>query len=185
MHYFQVRLTTHILERLWLSNSSSTSKRSFNHIRHSMHFFFSNLLYYLQVDVVDSQFAQFLAAVMDATEFQTVQRAHRSFLADVSRLSLIDNMMVQECIERILQVCLRFVALSRLLQQQEADIYSYSSSSNRRPPLIIPPEELTAIHSEFLTQLSHLFQVMRTVENRGFLFRLDFNGFISNLVAGK
>ena len=31
------------------------------------------------------------------------------------------------------------------------------------------------------SQVSYLFQLMRKVENRGFIFRLDFNGFISEV----
>ena len=48
-------------------------------------------------------------------------------------------------------------------------------------PLVIPPEEIEGIKREFYTQLSYLFQIMRKVENRGLLFRLDFNEYLSTL----
>jgi hypothetical protein len=41
----------HALERLWIARSRLASDRSFCQSRHSMHFFVSNLLYYLQVRV--------------------------------------------------------------------------------------------------------------------------------------
>jgi hypothetical protein len=45
----QVRVVAHALERLWMARSSLASDRAFCQLRHSMHFFVSNLLYYLQV----------------------------------------------------------------------------------------------------------------------------------------
>ena len=140
------------------------------------------------------------------------------------RLSSIDNVVVQEGIERVLQVCVRFIAVCRLFQQQENEnenesksINDYNSSSNynddvydsnrnlnsdeeifmkynnvtRNPmklerkkrvlPIFIPPEEIEGIRKDFFTQISYLFQVMRKVENRGLMFRLDFNGYLSTL----
>jgi hypothetical protein len=41
----------HALERLWIARSRLASDRSFCQSRHSMHFFVSNLLYYLQVRI--------------------------------------------------------------------------------------------------------------------------------------
>jgi len=147
------------------------------------------------------------------------------------------------------QVCLRFVAICRLLHDQEdrdstvgwsAHVTSGPGARAQPPlarspaspatapegawdrrsvvPVIIPPEEvrrcvastegatapLTAsssphplsrphattqlwthqvqgLRKEFFTQISYLFQIMRKVENRGFMFRLDFNGYLSTL----
>ena len=196
----------HTLERLWKSRSRLSSNRHFCQIRHSMHFFISNLLYYMQVDVVDSEFAVLQREVDAATDFQVVLRAHRNFLATVLRVSLVDNLTVQEGIERVLQACLRFVAVCRLLQQQEgvdetpsspfdstqlAPVLSADSPGAkirarvRSLPVIVPPEELEAIQKEFFSQVAYLFQVMRKIENRGFMFRLDFNGFLSGQVQGQ
>jgi hypothetical protein len=122
----------------------------------------------------------------------TVLKAHRNFLSTIIRLSCVDNVTVQEGIERILQVCLRFIAVCRVLQQQEEDDLTYGfssgtkSSSNdcdkgRVMPIVIPTEEIEGIRKEFITQISYLFQVMRRVENREFMFRLDFNGYLSTL----
>ena len=48
-------------------------------------------------------------------------------------------------------------------------------------PIVIPPEEIVGIRKDFFTQISYLFQIMRKVENRGLIFRLDFNGYLSSL----
>jgi hypothetical protein len=151
----------------------------------------------LQVDVLDSEFCALQQEVGGSTEFQAVLRAHRNFVASIVRLSYIDNLTVQEGIERILQVCLRFVAVSRLLHQQEDDdvnigwsarvVQSTSTGglekiSAKDLPVVVPPEEMEAIRKEFFTQISYLFQIMRKIESIGFMFRLDFNGYLSSLV---
>ena len=195
-----------------------------------MHFFASNLLYYLQVDVVDSEFDALQKVIAAAADFQGVLRAHRNFLATVLRVSMVDQLTVQEGVERVLQVCLRFIAVCRLLQQQEGvvdgdgdgngvaggggDVYGHADfqglgllSSYRTHtspsktnyfaspglsklqekaallPVVMPPEELEAVKKEFFSQISFLFQVMRKVENRGFIFRLDFNNFLSEMAT--
>ena len=56
-----------------------------------MHFFISNLLYYLQVDVVDSEYARLTKDIAEARDFQEVLRAHRNFLSTLLRASLVDN----------------------------------------------------------------------------------------------
>ena len=46
------------------------------------------------------------------------------------RLSSIDNVVVQEGIERVLQVCVRFIAVCRLFQQQENDNENENENEN-------------------------------------------------------
>jgi Gamma tubulin complex component C-terminal len=153
------------------------------------------LIVVVQVDVVDSEFCILLEETSNACDFQTVLRAHRSFIATVMRLSSVDNLLVQEGIERVLQVCLRFIAVCRLLHQQEGEasapntprglrhmgIPRTDDKDKRAAPVVIPSEEIEGVRREFFTQISYLFQIMRKVENRGLMFRLDFNGYLSAL----
>ena len=88
----KIRLMAHSLEKLWKTRSRLSSDRGFCQLRHSMHFFISNLLYYLQVDVVDSEYAQLMSDLDEADEFQHVLRAHRNFLATVLKAALVDNL---------------------------------------------------------------------------------------------
>lgn len=161
-----------------------------------MHFFVSNLLYYLQVDVVDSEYSVLQRDISAAADFQSVLRAHKTFTSNMLRLSLIDNASVQEGIERILQICLRFIAVCRMQHQSEyldepespasASARSTPASHSNRarsmqlPPIYVPPEEMGHIRKDFFAQVALLFQLMRKVESRGFIFRLDFNSFLSN-----
>lgn len=123
----------------------------------------------------------------EACDFQTVLRAHRNFVAAIVRLSMIDNLIVQEGIERVLQITLRFIAVFKLINSSEdtferrQSTESGTSSTMKTDQIIVPTEEIDDISREFFTQVSYLYQVMRKVENRGFIFRLDFNGYLSNL----
>jgi hypothetical protein len=197
----KIRLIAHSLEKLWKTRSRLASDRGFCQLRHSMHFFISNLLYYLQVDVVDSEYAQLLREVDSASEFQQVLRAHRNFLASVLKASLVDNMTVQDAIDRVIQACLRFVAVCRLMQQQEGvdsadgpeeDDYAMfrramspsKVSSSKALPVVVPAEEVESVRKDFFSQIVYLFTIMSKVENRGFMFRLDFNEYFSGLARG-
>jgi hypothetical protein len=71
------------------------------------------------VDVVDSEYGTLRHEIAEATDFQAVLRAHKAFTANLLRLSLIDNLAVQEGIDRILHICLRFIAICRIMHRSE------------------------------------------------------------------
>lgn len=164
-----------------------------------MHYFVSNLLYYLQIDVVDSEFCQLMDdGIRSAQEFQQVYKLHKRFLGTVCRLSFVDNTIVKESIEKILTSCVRFIALCRLKLRQESDMLSYQSRVTSRSklqggiksvssndtalpslPLIIPAQELKSIKSDFMSQIGYLFKAVSSLDDQKFLYRLDFNGYFS------
>lgn len=157
---------------------------------------------------MDSEYSILQRDIAAASDFQSVLRAHKTFTSNMLRLSLIDNTSVQEGIERILQICLRFIAVCRIQHQvedqqqqsreEEDASRSFRSTSShfsgvssaqdatgshallQSLPIYIPPEELGFIRKDFFAQVTLLFQLMRKVESRGFIFRLDFNSFLSN-----
>lgn len=137
---------------------------------------------------MDSEYSTLQREIAAAADFQSVLRAHKTFTSNMLRLSLIDHTSVQEGIERILQICLRFIAVCRILHQAEfldEDVVMHGAGSSdalppNAPPIYVPPEEFIHIRKDFFAQVSMLFQLMRKVESRGFIFRLDFNGYLSN-----
>ncbi len=86
---------------------------------------------------------------------------------------MIDHVAIQDGIEGILHLCLRFLAICRLLLQEDGKDESV---------VVIPPQEFDTLHEEFSTQVAYLVQLMRRVDgiNQGFLLRLDFNSYLSN-----
>jgi hypothetical protein len=188
-----------------------------------MHFFITNLLYYLQVDVIDSEYNILLIEIYNTiNDFQYILKIQKQFLSNVIRLSYINNISIQENFDRILQICLRFIAICRILHNIENNnndnnnnnddnnsdyngkgglnvdndfhrnnninnINNINNNNNRNSrrvaktlPIYIPPEEFIFIKKDFFQQISLLLHIMKKVDSRGFLFRLDFNGFLSS-----
>eukprot|EP00981_Chlorochromonas_danica_P010507 scaffold3243_cov173-Ochromonas_danica.AAC.40 len=201
----KVRSVAYGLEHLWMhgnkmqtdrspspfssaSISDPATDRKLCHIRHAMHFFVSNLLYYLQVDVMDSEFTRLLDDLKTCRDFQSALTNHRHFLANIVRLTWLDQLALQENIDRILHLCWRFVASYQLLVQScgfgstSADDVS---SGKYNPPVIVPSQEFDNIIRDFFQQVQYLVHMMRSTETRGFLFRLDFNGYLSQFSITK
>ena len=183
----KVRLVVHALERLWkLHDGSGLSfNRSFCWIRYSMHFFVSNLFFFYQVDIIDSEYNSLMNALKDPDiEFSTVVRTCRNFLSGVVKSSMIDNSVVCDAIDSILHLCIRFLSICKLLLTEEVIDTSVTAQQSGSPHItVIPPEEFDSLHSEFTTQVAYLIHMIKKVESghQGFLFRLDFNGFMANL----
>jgi hypothetical protein len=138
------------------------------------------------VDVVDSEFSVLITEIKNTNDLQAIMRAHRSFVSNILRLAMVDNSAVQECIDRILSICLRFVSLCWYLEQQTTNknndnnkLKRNNNNDNEEKDLL--KEELDLIYKDFISNTSYLFQIMRKVENRGFMFRLDFNSYLSTL----
>eukprot|EP01042_Synura_sphagnicola_P001040 gene1040-1173_t len=173
----ELRLTMHILERLQLRAPSSRAKvesslhnrlqRTFTHLRHSMLFFVSNLLVYFQTDVIASEYNELLEGVREARDLQLVMRLHRNFIASIVKLTMVENTVTQDGLERVLQIIYRFVALC----------WAVTSAENVPRDLLY--DELTYVQADYATQISFLFQIIRWIENRGLLTRLDFNNHFS------
>lgn len=60
-------------------------------LRNKMLFLIDNLQYYLQVDVIESQFCTLISAVQNSKDFEFIQRAHNIFQANVMCLSFLLN----------------------------------------------------------------------------------------------
>jgi hypothetical protein len=144
----------------------------------------------------------------ESNNFKDVLNLHKTYIATLLRLSMVDNLIVQEALDRVVHVCLRFLALCTVQEQLNAD---HNISSPPRGPrktslktsnksksfevrgvsketaspadkrVSVPIEEIEDIRRDFNRQSINLYQIMKKVENRGFIFRIDFNGYVSNL----
>ena len=112
--------------------------------------------------MVDAEFSRFIQIIETASDFQSIMKAHRDFISSIVRLSMVDNLVVQENFERIFQLCLRFVAVVRILHEQLSPERRETTDVNpklRQRPVIIPQEELDAIQKDFTLNISQIFQV--------------------------
>lgn len=173
--------------------------------------------------MIDAEYERLIDEMKLANNFKDVLNLHKAFISSIVRLSMVDNTIVQDALDKVIHTCLRFVGISELqqkLSKQNAEtnantnIHRKISSSVKGKKLLkqgskdqedskvideqrkklypstsippttpsnIPMEEIEDVRREFYAQSLHLFQIMKKVENRGLIFRMDFNNFMSDM----
>lgn len=167
-YLMKIRLIASLMEKLLIDHPGFVLDRVFCHLKHSMHFFINNLLYYLQVDVIDAQFSELEESLLSGTNFQSFLRNQRKFLANAMKMSMLNNPALLQSINKVLHCCVRFIAVCRLVEQLDT-----------KRSLFVPSEEYDDIRACFFAEVKALLMILQNVDNGGFLFRLDFNGYFS------
>ncbi|XP_012910943.1 gamma-tubulin complex component 4 isoform X4 [Mustela putorius furo] len=80
-------------------------------LRNHMAFLVDNLQYYLQVDVLESQFSQLLHQINSTRDFESIRLAHDHFLSNLLAQSFILLKPVFHCLNEILDLCHGFCSL--------------------------------------------------------------------------
>lgn len=85
----QIRQIQYDLHLVWHMHREKkiTGNSVLSQLRNKMLFLIDNLQYYLQVDVLESQFCALIAAVQNSKDFECIQRAHSVFQANIMSLS--------------------------------------------------------------------------------------------------
>ncbi|VDP90746.1 unnamed protein product [Echinostoma caproni] len=175
------------LETMPVCSQSITDRRLL--VRNHMAFIVENIQYYLQVDVIDSQFCNLLDRIQSDREADLVQVAHEAYLVSLQAQSLLFQPTARPCIIRLLSVCQQFVHVTsqsphsvsdleeRLIndfQQLSASLFHYLEIS-RATGIPAPGVGLDAASSA-----CRFDQVTRLSADLGqLLLRLDFNHFYS------
>ena len=158
------------------------------------------------MDVIDAEYNQLITHIQASQDFQHVHQLHRNYLSTLSKHTYVDNNSTSECIDKILTICIRFIALCRLKFKQEEDVYTYKQRRNPAkpsprygihtdslrkdkggdhtsqiaPPLIVPIEELKAIMTDYRVQVECMYKAMSSDPDSGrLLLGLDYNGYYS------
>lgn len=136
-------------------------------LRNHMAFLIDNLQYYLQVDVLESQFSQLLQQINSTRDFESIRLAHDHFLSNLLAQSFILLKPVFHCLNEILELCLSFCSLVS---------QSVSTLDERGGA------QLDILVKGFRRQSSLLFKILSSVRNHQInsdlaqlLLRLDYN----------
>ncbi|XP_072480962.1 gamma-tubulin complex component 4-like isoform X5 [Notamacropus eugenii] len=136
-------------------------------LRNHMAFLVDNLQYYLQVDVLESQFSQLLHQINSTRDFESIQLAHDHFLSNLLAQSFILLKPVFHCLNEILDLCHSFCSLV---------------SQNLGPLDERGAAQLSILVKGFSRQSSLLFKILSSVRNHQInsdlaqlLLRLDYN----------
>ncbi|PVD20069.1 hypothetical protein C0Q70_20563 [Pomacea canaliculata] len=171
-----VRRTQQDLQSLWSLQMCSKKMKDGAHpadtkmvwqLRHHMSFLVDNLQYYLQVDVIESQYGLLLDKINSTRDFEAVKLAHEHFLAALLAQSFVHMKSVSHCLYEILDLC---SSVCRLL--------AVSTS----PSVATEHAQLTTITKSFQRQSNILFRILSSVSSHNasphltqLLLRLDFN----------
>ncbi|XP_012692054.1 gamma-tubulin complex component 4 [Clupea harengus] len=136
-------------------------------LRNHMAFLVDNLQYYLQVDVLESQFAHLLQQINSTRDFESIRLAHDHFLSNLLAQSFILLKPVFHCLNEILELCHNFCSLV---------------SQNAGPLDERGAAQLDILVKGFSRQSFLLFKILSTVRNHQInsdlaqlLLRLDYN----------
>lgn len=168
-YLFRLRRLQMALDSAWRAAADSPAW----HLRHHMAYLINNLQYYLQIDVIDAQHAELMAAVATATDFTELQRAHERFLGALVSQSFLDVVAIGAQIEKLLALC---SALCGVVDRAATQNVMCDTSA---------VETLT---EQFDRSSSQLFMILhgsklsgssRAPSLRQLLLRLNFNGFVA------
>ncbi|XP_066510957.1 gamma-tubulin complex component 4 isoform X2 [Hoplias malabaricus] len=136
-------------------------------LRNHMAFLVDNLQYYLQVDVLESQFSQLLQQINATRDFESIRLAHDHFLSNLLAQSFILLKPVFHCLNEILDLCHNFCSLV---------------SQNLGPLDERGAAQLDIMVKGFSRQSFLLFKILSSVRNHQInsdlaqlLLRLDYN----------
>lgn len=87
----QIRRVQHDLQTVWCYHRDQKMKKGspMLQFRNQLMFLVDNLQYYLQVDVIESQFSILMDTVQKSKDFEHIQRAHTIFQANVMSLCFL------------------------------------------------------------------------------------------------
>ncbi|OWM80109.1 hypothetical protein CDL15_Pgr010087 [Punica granatum] len=162
-------------------NTNSTPRRHRQHfkpmwrVREHMAFLIRNLQFYIQVDVIESQWNVLQGRIQDSHDFTELVGFHQEYLSALISQSFLDIGSVSRILDSIMKLCLQFCWN---IENQE----SFTNSS-----------ELEHITEEYNKKSNSLYTILRSSRLAGsqrapflrrFLLRLNFNSFFEATARG-
>lgn len=133
----QIRQIQYTLHSVWyIHREKSVYGTSLNsQLRNRMLLLIDNLLYYLQVDVLECQFSIFLNAVQKSKNFEFIQQAHSIFLSNIMSLAFLTdttklNSLPNSTNPVLVILSKTFEAIHRFCRFNEFHLGSVSSESD-------------------------------------------------------
>ncbi|XP_067002486.1 gamma-tubulin complex component 4 [Anabrus simplex] len=191
------------LNTVWSNQITEKSSAQLNRgsavwqLRNNLIFLINNLQYYLQVDVLESQYIQLQTSIRATKDFQKVQQAHTVFLTNVlsqtfilmglnkpdHKLPLIpSDKTIGFKANPVHRSLISFISLCETFCVKVTS-WQFSLSAEEE-------NELQQMNDEFLTQLKFLLQLLASLRSQPcgthlsqLLLRLDFNRWFTKLLS--
>jgi len=136
--------------------------------RYHMSFIIDNLQFYLQADVLETQFMELENKLKMTKDFGEIRFSHDTFLTKIQSQSFMNHPKVSACFNDIMTNCLVFCSLV--------------NNNNQ----VIPQDKVQNVIKEFQTQTQVLYKTLKSLEKRQMgthleqlLTRLNFNNFLA------
>ncbi|KAL2945352.1 Gamma-tubulin complex component 4 [Bienertia sinuspersici] len=176
MHQDHSDFAKHRNERIKCSTSQQRRQRfrPMWRVREHMAFLIRNLQFYIQVDVIESQWNILQTHIQDSHDFTELVNFHQEYLSALISQSFLDIGSVSRILDSIMKLCLQFCW----------------SIENQESP---NPAELDHITEEFNKKSNSLYTILRSSRLAGsqrapflrrFLLRLNFNSFFEATARG-
>ncbi|XXG84257.1 hypothetical protein AAC387_Pa10g1809 [Persea americana] len=177
MHQDHTDFAKHRKDRMKCSILQQRRQRSrpMWRVREHMAFLIRNLQFYIQVDVIESQWNILQARVQDSHDFTELVGFHQEYLSALISQSFLDIGSVSRILDSIMKLCLQFCW----------NIEHHESNPNTF--------ELEHITEEFNKKSNSLYTILRSSRLAGsqrapflrrFLLRLNFNSFFEATARG-
>lgn len=144
-------------------------------VREHMAFLIRNLQFYIQVDVIESQWNVLQAHIQDSHDFTELVGFHQEYLSALISQSFLDIGSVSRILDSIMKLCLQFCWS---IENQESNPNAF---------------ELEHLTEEFNKKSNSLYTILRSSRLAGsqrapflrrFLLRLNFNSFFETTARG-
>ncbi|CAM6105636.1 unnamed protein product [Calypogeia fissa] len=144
-------------------------------VRQHMTYLITNLQFYIQVDVIESQWNLLQERVEASKDFTELARFHQEYLSALISQSFLDIGSVSRILDSIIKLCLQ---LCRVIEQQDGTPGT---------------AELEQITEEFNKKSNSLYTILRSSKLAGsqrapflrqFLLRLNYNSFFEATARG-
>ncbi|GAB2213539.1 hypothetical protein Droror1_Dr00017848 [Drosera rotundifolia] len=148
--------------------------RPLRRVREHMAFLIRNLQFYIQVDVIESQWNVLQAHIEDSHDFTQLVNFHQDYLSALISQSFLDIGSVSRILDGIMKLCLQFC---------------WSIESQEGSNTV----EMDQITEEFNKKSNSLYTILRSSRLAGsqrapflrrFLLRLNFNSFFETTAKG-
>lgn len=141
-------------------------------VRLHMSFLIDNLQFYLQADVLETQFAELENKIKQSKDFEQIRFAHDTFLTKIQTQTFLLNKTVYNLLNEIMESCLAFSSLVINCVEHSKEI---------------PKTEMQSIIKDFQNHTHVLYKSFKSLERRQLgshleqlLTRINYNNYLAD-----
>lgn len=189
-----VRRAQYRLQQLWImqmraknNEDAATSVLQWA-LRHHMNLLIDNIQYYLQVDVLESQYWQLIEEIGKTRDYQHLASTHHNFLVSITAQCFLNNQMVSNALQRLLKLIHNFCTIMETTWSSDNKRVPRfdSTSSSEQSSITDRAKQIREFSEAFERAAAQLFLILSNLKlHQGsqytsqLIMRIDYNKFCS------